>query len=126
MRGTARQDMRCTKHYMNRCIIHTALIYHRIHGSDTHLHRRHSLVIDYADVTPQLQQLAYNSRVPAFGRVHESRESLLISFINATFRKAVASSNAVNDDAHIACEGSEMQVGVPVVQISSAANCNRK
>jgi hypothetical protein len=95
-------------------------------GSDTHLHGRHSFVVHYANVTAQLQQLAYNSSISTFGRVHESREALLISFINATFWKAVAPSDAVDDDAHVACEGSEMQVGVPAIPISWCTNCTVK
>ena len=79
----------------------------------THLQRTQSIVVDHVGVTPQLQQLTYNRRVSTFGRVHKRRESLLVSFIDSALWKSVGPSHAVDDDAHVTCEGSEMQVGVP-------------
>ena len=79
----------------------------------THLQRGHSIGVDYASVTAELKQLAYYSRVAAFGRVHERSETQLVSFVDSALRKAVGTPHAVNYDAHVSCEGSEMQVGVP-------------
>ena len=74
--------------------------------SDAHLQRGHSIVVDHVGVTTQLQQLACNSIISAFGRVHERRETLLISFIDPTLGKSVAAPHAVYDNAHITCKGS--------------------
>jgi hypothetical protein len=82
-------------------------------SSEMHLQRGHSIVVDYVGVTAQLQQLTYHSRVTTFRRVHEGRKPQLVSFINSALRKAIGTPHAVDYDAHVTCEGSKVQVGVP-------------